>query len=169
MLICQLFLWEVSCISQFTLKPTLTWSCAPPRADWLCFLGLHKTDLRNLLSLPFSRDSSSGFGIFSSFFFPISPSPSLRGHAPTPSSSSSPLSSVFPASLFALRIYPHNKYFTEAILYSCTEQHCLFLPSIKAIWFVSQGHFLQSEINVWILEQGCFLFGLDPIKSCLAP
>jgi len=62
-----------------------------------------------------------------------------------------------------------HKFFSEAIVYSCTEQHCLFSPPIKAIWFVSQGQFLQSKINVWVLEQGCFLFGLDPIKSCLAP
>ncbi len=104
-------------------------------------------------------------------FFPISPTPGLRRHAPPPHHHHHPalaalyvLQEVYLlfGAIRTLILFQSNSIF----LYRTTLS--VFAPNKSDLVCVT-GAFLQSEINVWVLEQGCFLFGLDPIKSCLAP
>lgn len=75
------------------------------------------------------------------FFSPISPSPSLRGHTPTFSSSSSPLSSVFLAGLFALRIYPHANYFPKQWYIPVQNNIVFFTPNKSDLVCVTGAFF----------------------------
>lgn len=124
------------------------------------------TTSSNLLSTLFS----SSYGLWCFILFPISPLSHSHGTHPYPSSSSTSFSHSYwflAKSLFALWSYARLLFQSDSIFpYRTTLS--VFAP-IKAIWFVSRRHFLQSEISVWVLERGCFLFGLDPIKSRLAP
>lgn len=121
---------------QSTLKPK---SCAPPSADWLCFR-VHTKQICGIYCQCHSPMTQAVVLAFSLLFFPSPPLP-VSGDTPLPPHLHHTLSALHFLQVYLLFGSIHSQILYRSDIIFLYRTTLSFLPPIKAIWLVSQGHF----------------------------